>query len=235
MGHRSRGDGLTQAALRATCAASSIQLANCAWVSVASFTNSCERLLALSGGALVVHGPGEDREETGASGSVRLVLPLAPPATILVVDDNQDALQLIQRYLAGTHYRPVVTRSPFEGLALAQELQPQAILLDVMLPGMDGWEMLARLRRHPATERIPVIICTILPEEQPVIDFAYATVVTIAPVRKGEPFSKSNIWVKRPGTGPIHATKLDAVLGRSAVRDIPADVHVRPEDIAGFA
>jgi N-acetylneuraminate synthase len=76
---------------------------------------------------------------------------------------------------------------------------------------------------------------TILPEEQPVIDFAYATVVTIAPVRKGEPFTKSNIWVKRPGTGPIHATKLDAVLGRPAMRDIPADVHVRPEDISGYA
>ena len=75
----------------------------------------------------------------------------------------------------------------------------------------------------------------ILPEEQPVIDFAYATVVTIAPVKKGEPFSKNNIWVKRPGTGPIHATRFDDVLGRTALRDIPAEVHVRPEDIAGFA
>jgi sialic acid synthase SpsE len=75
----------------------------------------------------------------------------------------------------------------------------------------------------------------ILPEEQPVIDFAYATVVTIAPVKKGEPFSKSNVWVKRPGTGPIHATRFDDVLGRTALRDIPAEVHVRPEDIAGFA
>jgi sialic acid synthase SpsE len=75
----------------------------------------------------------------------------------------------------------------------------------------------------------------ILPEEQPVIDFAYATVVTIAPVKKGESFSKSNIWVKRPGTGPIHATRFDDVLGRTALRDIPAEVHVRPEDIAGFA
>jgi len=125
-----------------------------------------QRLLALSGGALVVHRQGEDKGDLLAPGSVRLVLPLAPPATILIVDDNQDALQLVQRYLAGTHYRPVVTRSPFEGLALAQELEPQAILLDVMLPGMDGWETLARLRRHPATERIPVIVCTILPEEQ---------------------------------------------------------------------
>lgn len=74
----------------------------------------------------------------------------------------------------------------------------------------------------------------ILPEEQPVIDFAYATVVTIAPVRKGDSFTKGNVWVKRPGTGPIHATRFEDVLGRTALRDIPADVHVHPEDIAGF-
>lgn len=125
-----------------------------------------QRLLALSGGTLVVRHPDEGRGGLLAPRSVRLMLPLAPPATILIIDDNQDALQLIQRYLAGTLYRAVVTRSPFEGMELAQELRPQAILLDVMLPGMDGWETLARLRRHPATERLPVIICTILPEEQ---------------------------------------------------------------------
>ena len=42
-----------------------------------------------------------------------------------------------------------------------------------------------------------------LPEEQVTIDFAFATVVTIAPVKKGEVFTKENIWVKRPGTGEI--------------------------------
>lgn len=76
---------------------------------------------------------------------------------------------------------------------------------------------------------------TILPEEQPVIDFAYATVVTIAPLRKGEPFSRKNTWVKRPGTGPIHATRLDDILGKTATRDLPAEVHVKPEDVTGFA
>lgn len=76
---------------------------------------------------------------------------------------------------------------------------------------------------------------TILLEEQPVIEFAYATVVTIAPVKKGDVFSKENVWVKRPGTGPIHADRFNDVLGRAALCDIAADAHVRPEDIAGFA
>lgn len=75
---------------------------------------------------------------------------------------------------------------------------------------------------------------TILVDEQPVIDFAYATVVTIAPIEKGGSFSRENVWVKRPGTGPIHATRLDDVIGKTALRDLPADVHIQPEDIAGF-
>ena len=53
---------------------------------------------------------------------------------------------------------------------------------------------------------------TVLDEEKPVIDFAYATVVTIAPIKAGETFSKDNIWAKRPGVGPIHATRMDDVL-----------------------
>jgi sialic acid synthase SpsE len=75
---------------------------------------------------------------------------------------------------------------------------------------------------------------TRLAEEQPVIDFAYATVVTIAPVKAGEIFNRANTWVKRPGTGPIVAERLDEVLGRKALRDIPADVHVKPADIEAF-
>jgi sialic acid synthase SpsE len=73
---------------------------------------------------------------------------------------------------------------------------------------------------------------TILPEEQPVIDFAYATVVSIAPIKAGESLTLKNIWVKRPGTGPIKADRFNDLLGRRAARDIPADRHVRPEDVA---
>jgi N-acetylneuraminate synthase len=76
---------------------------------------------------------------------------------------------------------------------------------------------------------------TILEEEKPVIDFAYASICTIAPVKAGETFSRDNIWVKRPGTGPLHATCFDDVLGKTATHDLPVDVQVTPDDIAGFA
>jgi len=69
-------------------------------------------------------------------------------------------------------------------------------------------------------------------EEQVTIDFAFATVVTIAPVRRGEPFTSANLWVKRPGTGPILAERYEELLGRTATRDIPADTHIGMDDVA---
>jgi len=72
---------------------------------------------------------------------------------------------------------------------------------------------------------------TIIEGEQPVIDFAYASVVTIAPVKAGEMLSMENIWVKRPGTGSIHAREFEQCLGRVAARDLPADTQIGWEDL----
>jgi N-acetylneuraminate synthase len=69
-------------------------------------------------------------------------------------------------------------------------------------------------------------------EEQVTIDFAFATVVTIAAVKRGEPFTMQNLWVKRPGTGSIPAERFESLLGKSASRDIPADTHLADGDVA---
>lgn len=70
------------------------------------------------------------------------------------------------------------------------------------------------------------------PEEQVTMDFAFATVVTIASVRAGEAFTKDNLWVKRPGTGELLADRYEDVLGKLAVRDLPADSHLAAADVA---
>lgn len=69
-------------------------------------------------------------------------------------------------------------------------------------------------------------------EEQVTMDFAFATIVTIAPIKKGETLTKQNLWVKRPGTGSIPAEQYESLLGKIAVRDLPADVHLALADIA---
>jgi sialic acid synthase SpsE len=69
-------------------------------------------------------------------------------------------------------------------------------------------------------------------EEQVTIDFAFATVVTIAPVTAGEAFTMQNLWVKRPGTGAIPAERFESLLGRRAARDIAADEHLTDADVA---
>ena len=72
---------------------------------------------------------------------------------------------------------------------------------------------------------------TILTEEKPVIDFAYASVVTISDIKKGEIFSNQNIWVKRPGNGPLLAKDFESILGKTAENDIKKNSQLQPSDI----
>lgn len=65
-----------------------------------------------------------------------------------------------------------------------------------------------------------------LAEEQVTIDFAFATVVTIKPIKKNEVFTEENLWVKRPGTGAIKAIDYTKLLGKVAKIDIDKDVHI---------
>lgn len=98
--------------------------------------------------------------------AARLYLPFIDQVTVLAVDDNPDTLQLFERYTAGTRYRMVGLRDPQQAQALASQVAPRVILLDVMMPGMDGWKILGRLRQHPKTQSIAVIVCTIFPQEK---------------------------------------------------------------------
>jgi CheY-like chemotaxis protein len=90
-------------------------------------------------------------------------------ATLLVVDDNHDTRYLFRRYTAQTRYSLIDTEDVTEVIPLARRHRVDAIILDVMMPAADGWELLAQLRHHPATQNIPVIMCTILPQQ----DLAY--------------------------------------------------------------
>ncbi len=119
------------------------------------------QLLALCGSSLAM----QPSPEPGCPLAVRMELRAAIQQAVLVVDDNEDTLQLFGRYLSGTRYAFVGTRQPQEALALAARFKPRIIVLDVMLPDVDGWELLGHLREDPCTRGTPVLVCTILPEE----------------------------------------------------------------------
>jgi len=68
-------------------------------------------------------------------------------------------------------------------------------------------------------------------EELPTIKFAFASVVAIKNIKKGEIFNLDNIWVKRPGTGQILAEKFNSIIGKTAAKNIDMDAQLTPEDI----
>jgi CheY-like chemotaxis protein len=120
-----------------------------------------QQLVELSSGALTIISP-----TTGQSLSMRISLPMTEQVPVLVIDDNEDALRLVRRYLSGSRYQFIGVTDPEIALSMAEERRPKIILLDVMLPGIDGWELMGRLRSHPRLDDVPIIICTILPQKQ---------------------------------------------------------------------
>jgi CheY-like chemotaxis protein len=82
--------------------------------------------------------------------------------TLLVIDDNPDVIRLIERYVTQSQYAVVGVLDAMEGLDLARRIQPFAIILDVMMPEYDGWEIMQHLKNHPETRHIPVLICSVL-------------------------------------------------------------------------
>jgi signal transduction histidine kinase/CheY-like chemotaxis protein/Skp family chaperone for outer membrane proteins len=80
--------------------------------------------------------------------------------TVLVIDDDPVVHDLMTRFLAKDGVRVVVASAGEEGLALARRLHPAAITLDVMMPGMDGWTVLATLKADPQLSSIPVVMVT---------------------------------------------------------------------------
>jgi signal transduction histidine kinase/DNA-binding response OmpR family regulator len=85
--------------------------------------------------------------------------------TVLVIDDEVAIRDLMQRYLAKEGFRVVAAAGGEEGLRLARELRPDAITLDVMMPGLDGWAVLAALKADRTVADIPVIMLTIVDDK----------------------------------------------------------------------
>jgi CheY-like chemotaxis protein len=82
--------------------------------------------------------------------------------TVLVVDDNPDIVHLYQRYLVGTPYHLVHVSRGLELFEQIEVIHPDVIVLDIMLPDVDGWDLLTQLFESPHTRSIPVVVCSVV-------------------------------------------------------------------------
>jgi len=88
-----------------------------------------------------------------------------PGRPVLVVDDDPDVISLFRRYLVEQGYQVIGATDAVEALRLAWEVHPYAITLDICLPDEDGWVVLRALKEDRVTRDIPVIICSVLQDE----------------------------------------------------------------------
>ncbi|MHC4608564.1 MAG: response regulator [Planctomycetota bacterium] len=84
---------------------------------------------------------------------------------VLVVDDEQYILDVLEHFLEAAGYKVTTTEDPEEALSLAREQAPDAVLLDILMPRMDGFDLCQMLRDHPQTKDVPIVFVTALGDE----------------------------------------------------------------------
>ncbi len=99
----------------------------------------------------------ESLEVSDASANDHAASPL-----VLVVEDDPPASELLARQLERAGFRTAIVRNGTDAVSKARELKPAAITLDILLPGLDGWEVLTRLKRDETTSSIPVIVISVV-------------------------------------------------------------------------
>lgn len=121
-----------------------------------------------------------------ASDETGLMLQItATGPNVLVIDDNEELLELVARYLSDHTVSVTTASSSEEGLRLARSTRPDAIILDVMMPGMDGWEALQTFKIWPETADIPIVVCSVFHDPELAYSLG-ASAVLAKPVRRGE-------------------------------------------------
>jgi CheY-like chemotaxis protein len=84
---------------------------------------------------------------------------------ILAIDDDKQVINLYERYLQPQGYQVIALTDPTQAKDRVRQLKPLAVTLDIMMPGRDGWTVLNELKTDPETRDVPIIICSILEEE----------------------------------------------------------------------
>ncbi len=156
-------------------------------VSLRAFSDNAHVTIAVTSGAIRIQAGDEDlrlcqwlaqalHTEIHVEGEERgsrlsFVLPVGTRLRkVLIIDDELPAIELFQSYLNGLDYQVIGETMAEQALQRAVETQPDVIVLDVMMPAMDGWELLQRLYHTPQLRDVPIIVCSVLDDA----DLAFA-------------------------------------------------------------
>ena len=130
----------------------------------------CRHLIDMHGGEIGV------RSAAGQGSTFFFTLPLPHPEpaipeseenkVVLAIDDERQVISLYERYLSSHGFKVLALTEPKHAIQRILEVKPYAITLDVMMPGRDGWQVLQEIKTHPETQDIPVIICSILENQE---------------------------------------------------------------------
>ncbi len=135
--------------------------------------------------------------------------------TILIVDDEEDIIELVQLNLARHGYQTLACTTGEKALKIAESKQPDLIILDLMLPGMDGMEVCRRLKANPQTQKIPILMLTARGEE--------ADIVAGLELGAGD-------YVTKPFSGKVLAARVRRLL-RSQGEETDNRTTVRVQDL----
>jgi DNA-binding response OmpR family regulator len=137
---------------------------------------------------------------------------------ILAIDDHQDILNLIRLSLEPAGFRLIRTSNPKEGLSLAMSEEPDLLLLDLMMPELDGFELLRRLRRNPKLEKMPVII----------VSAKVGTVDQQRMLQVSNPdYNLADVYIGKPFSPAVLLQTVKKVLLKH--RDFILEKHTRPQ------
>ena len=127
-----------------------------------------------------------DLHEHGANAvEVQVHLRRGEPVSVLVVEDNAGAVDLYRRFLSGGNWQVTALANPRLACEVAKRTRPDVIILDIIMPGIDGWSIIKALQQTAETATIPLLICSVL-EDPRLAEALGASVYLKKPVSRAE-------------------------------------------------